>query len=94
MSETILRAENLQTHYGKIHALRWGQRHRSEGQIAVLLGSNGAGKSTTLKTISALIRSSSGRVEFMGQDITKASPHHIVSQGLIHVRKDGAFSRA
>lgn len=85
MSDVVLRLENLQAHYGKIHALRGISLTVRKGQIVTLLGANGAGKSTTLKTISALVRPSAGRMEFMGQDITRMSPHAIVRMGLIHV---------
>lgn len=85
MSETVLRLENLETYYGKIHALRGVNISVEKGRIVTLLGANGAGKSTTLKTISSLIKSSSGKVEFLGRDITSESPHNIVRMGLIHV---------
>ncbi|MTI82457.1 MAG: ABC transporter ATP-binding protein [Firmicutes bacterium] len=85
MSDVILRLQNLETHYGKIHALRGINLIVNEGQIVTILGSNGAGKSTTLKTISGLVQASAGTVEFMGQDITKELPHNIVETGLIHV---------
>ncbi len=85
MSDVILRLQNLETHYGKIHALRGINLIVNEGQIVTILGSNGAGKSTALKTISGLVQASAGTVEFMGQDITKELPHNIVETGLIHV---------
>jgi branched-chain amino acid transport system ATP-binding protein len=84
MSETLLEIENLQTYYGKIHALKGVSLTVKQGQIVTLLGANGAGKSTTLKTISGLIRASAGRIAFMGKDITAAEPHEIVRMGLIH----------
>ena len=84
MSETLLEIENLQTYYGKIHALKGVSLTVKQGQIVTLLGANGAGKSTTLKTISGLIRASAGKIVFMGQDITAAEPHDIVRMGLIH----------
>ena len=84
MSETLLEIENLQTYYGKIHALKGISLTVKQGQIVTLLGANGAGKSTTLKTISGLIRASAGRIAFMGKDITAAEPHDIVRMGLIH----------
>jgi len=55
------------------------------GQIVTLLGSNGAGKSTTLKTLSGLMRPSAGKIIFNGEDITKMAPHEIVKRGLIHL---------
>lgn len=85
MSNTILEIENLETHYGKIHALRGISFTVNEGQIVTLLGANGAGKSTTLRAISGLIRSSSGTIRYKGEDITGKPAHEIVRMGLIHV---------
>ena len=85
MSDKVLTLEKLETHYGKIHALRGIDVIVRQGQIVALLGANGAGKSTTLKTVSALIRSTAGRIEFLGRDITGLPPHNIVRMGLIHV---------
>ena len=84
MSDTVLRIEGLHTYYGKIHALKGLTMEVKEGQIVTILGANGAGKSTTLKTISGLTRPSGGRIEFMGKNITNAQPHDIVRMGLIH----------
>jgi branched-chain amino acid transport system ATP-binding protein len=84
MSETLLEIEGLQTYYGKIHALKGVSLTVKKGQIVTLLGANGAGKSTTLKTISGLTPASGGRITFMGKDITAAQPHDIVRMGLIH----------
>lgn len=85
MSETILEIENLETHYGKIHALRGISFSVKAGQIVTLLGANGAGKSTTLRTISGLNRATSGSIRFLGENITKKPAHDIVKMGLIHV---------
>jgi len=85
MSNTILEIENLETHYGKIHALRGISFSVKAGEIVTLLGANGAGKSTTLKAISGLIRATSGTIRYMGEDITKTPAHDIVKMGLIHV---------
>ncbi len=84
MSDIALNVERLQTYYGRIHALRGISLTVKQGQIVTLLGANGAGKSTTLRTISGLVRASSGKIEFMGQDITQSAPHAIVRMGLIH----------
>jgi branched-chain amino acid transport system ATP-binding protein len=83
-SETVLHVEDLQTYYGKIHALKGISLTVQKGQIVTLLGANGAGKSTTLKTISGLTRAAAGRITFLGRDITAAPPHAIVRMGLIH----------
>ena len=85
MSETVLTLENVETYYGKIHALRGISLSVQQGQIVTLLGANGAGKSTTLRTISGLVRCAKGRVVFLGEDITRSNPHDIVSRGLIQV---------
>jgi branched-chain amino acid transport system ATP-binding protein len=84
MSEAVLRIDGLQTYYGKIHALRGISLSVQKGQIVTLLGANGAGKSTTLKTISGLVRSAAGTITFLGKDITTTPPHDIVRMGLIH----------
>ncbi len=85
MSKKILEIENLETHYGKIHALRGISFSVEAGKIVTLLGANGAGKSTTLRAISGLIRSTSGSITYMGEDITRKPAHDIVKMGLIHV---------
>ena len=85
MSEPILKVENLETHYGKVAALRSINFEVPTGKIVTLLGSNGAGKSTTLRTISGLINPSGGKVTFCGEDITGKPAHEIVKLGLIHL---------
>ena len=85
MSNTILEIDNLETHYGKIHALRGISFTVKEGQIVTLLGANGAGKSTTLRAISGLIKATSGTIRYKGEDITGKPAHEIVRMGLIHV---------
>ena len=85
MNQTLLKVENLETYYGKVAALRGVSFEVMEGQIVTLLGSNGAGKSTTLRTISGLISPTAGKVEFCGEDITKMPAHEIVRRGLVHL---------
>jgi len=85
MSGALLKVENLETYYGKVAALRGVSFEVREGQIVTLLGSNGAGKSTTLRTISGLISPSSGKVFFDGEDITNKPAHEIVERGLVHL---------
>jgi len=82
---TLLKVENIETYYGNVAALRNVSFEVNEGQIVTLLGSNGVGKSTTLRTISGLVSASSGRITFCGEDITKMPPHEIVKRGLIHL---------
>jgi len=85
MGEIILQVENLEAHYGKIAALKGISFNVRSDQIVTLLGGNGAGKSTTLKTLSGLMRATSGKVTFFGEDITRMPPHEIVKRGLIHL---------
>ncbi len=85
MSNTILEINNLETHYGKIHALRGISLAVEAGEIVTLLGANGAGKSTTLRAISGLIKSTSGSIKYKGEEITTKPAHDIVEMGLIHV---------
>ena len=85
MAQVILKVENLEAHYGKIAALSGISFEVSSDQIVTLLGSNGAGKSTTLKTISGLMNATAGKVTFFGEDITKLQSHEIVSRGMIHI---------
>lgn len=85
MSEVVLSLSNVETYYGKVHALKGISLEVKKGQIVALLGANGAGKSTTLKTISGLERAFAGTIKFMDKDITHEQPHKIVEMGLIHV---------
>lgn len=81
----MLKAENLQVYYGAIHAIKDVSFEVNEGEIIALIGANGAGKSTILKTISGLMHPRSGKVTFMDQDITHAEAHKLVHCGLAHV---------
>lgn len=85
MSEIMLSLNNLETYYGQVYALKGINMEVRKGEIVALLGANGAGKSTTLKTISSLVPAASGSVIFEGKDITHAEPHTIVEMGVIHV---------
>ena len=81
----MLRVSDVSASYGPIQALRGVSLEVSEGQIVALLGANGAGKSSTLKVISGILRPSGGSVEFLGQRIHRRSPESIVSLGISHV---------
>ncbi|MCL6634393.1 MAG: ABC transporter ATP-binding protein [Peptococcaceae bacterium] len=81
----MLKVNNIQVFYGAIQALHGISFEVGEGEIVTLIGANGAGKSTTLRTISGLIRPRSGTVEFKGQDITRVPAHKIVQMGIAHV---------
>lgn len=81
----ILELRDVDAFYGQVHALRGVSLRVEEGEIAALLGSNGAGKSTTLKTISGLVRAKGGSIRFLGEEITRLDPHRIVELGIVHV---------
>ncbi|MFR5967285.1 MAG: ABC transporter ATP-binding protein [Oscillospiraceae bacterium] len=83
--EQILKVENINVYYGAIHAIKGVSFHVDEGEIVTLIGANGAGKSTTLQTISGLLRSRTGSIEFCGENISKLPPHKIVEKGLAQV---------
>jgi branched-chain amino acid transport system ATP-binding protein len=78
----LLEVEEIHTHYGSIEALKGVSLTVDEGEVVTLIGSNGAGKSTTLRSISGLTPASSGRVRFGGQDITRVPAHEIVGFGI------------
>ena len=84
-STKVLNLLNVESAYGPIKAIRGVSLRVERGQIATVLGSNGAGKSTILKTISGIIDPRKGTVEFKGQNITAKDPAFIVQQGLVHV---------
>jgi branched-chain amino acid transport system ATP-binding protein len=81
----ILKLANVESAYGPIRAIRGVSLQVMRGQIATVLGSNGAGKSTILKTISGIIDPRKGSIEFKGEDITARDPSLIVRRGLSHV---------
>jgi branched-chain amino acid transport system ATP-binding protein len=79
---SLLEVDEIHTHYGTIEALKGISLTVDEGEVVTLIGSNGAGKSTTLRSISGLTPASSGRIRFAGQDITRVPAHEIVSYGI------------
>jgi len=81
----LLEVNDLNVFYGAINALQGITFHVEEGEIVTLIGANGAGKSTTLNTISGLVRARTGSIKFKGQEITRTQPHHIVSLGVVQV---------
>lgn len=81
----MLEIDALDIAYGSIHALHGITVRVPKGNIVTLVGSNGAGKSTTLRAISGLVRARKGTVRFAGKDITNRKPHEIVALGLAHV---------
>jgi len=80
----LLEIDNLEVCYGAIRALQGISLRVDEGEIVTLIGANGAGKSTTLRTISGLVRSSQGNIRFAGTDITRAPASEIVKLGVGH----------
>jgi branched-chain amino acid transport system ATP-binding protein len=83
-AERILELENVHTYYGNIHALKGISIHVGRGEIVTLIGSNGAGKSTTLKTISGIERARQGVIRLEGHDITGVPAHEVVGVGIGH----------
>jgi len=81
----LLDVNNINVYYGAIHAIKGVSFYVDEGEIVTLIGANGAGKSTTLDTISGLLRSKTGSILFEGQNISAAAPHKLVANGLAHV---------
>jgi branched-chain amino acid transport system ATP-binding protein len=82
---SLLELDNIHSYYGHIHALHGISIIVNEGEIVTLIGANGAGKSTTLRTISGLIHPKHGKIIFNGKDITGMRPHLIVHAGVGHV---------
>ena len=82
---SMLKVENLSVHYGMIQAVRDVSFEVNEGEVVSLIGANGAGKTTILRTLSGLVRPSSGKIEFWGQEIQKMPAQKIVASGLSQV---------
>ena len=85
MAETILQLENVHTFYGQIEALKGISLHVDRGEIVTLIGANGAGKSTTLRTISGLIAPREGTITLLGDKISGLPVHEVTARGLIQV---------
>jgi branched-chain amino acid transport system ATP-binding protein len=80
----LLELHDVNAHYGRIRALSSVSLHVEEGEIVTLIGANGAGKTATLRAISGLVRPSSGKIEFAGQNLLRLSPDLIVRAGIGH----------
>jgi branched-chain amino acid transport system ATP-binding protein len=81
----LLSVDNIEVYYGAVRALEGISLHVEEGEIVTLIGANGAGKSTTLRAVSGMIKPWSGRITFKGIDITGRYAHALVRMGLSHV---------
>jgi branched-chain amino acid transport system ATP-binding protein len=81
----ILELENVHVYYGHIYALKGISVTVNEGEIVTLIGANGAGKSTTLRTISGVVHPKRGTVRLAGRDISHLKPHEVSAQGVAHV---------
>jgi len=81
----MLEIENVHAYYGNIHALKGVSLNIDKGEIVTLIGANGAGKSTTLRTTSGLLRPRQGSIRLDGEDLTRYLPHEIVAKGVVQV---------
>ncbi|MBM6871090.1 ABC transporter ATP-binding protein [Pseudoflavonifractor phocaeensis] len=81
----MLNVQDINVYYGAIHAIKDITFEVNDGEIVTLIGANGAGKSTTLQTISGLLHSKTGSISFLGKNIMGVPPHKVVSHGLAHV---------
>jgi branched-chain amino acid transport system ATP-binding protein len=81
----FLEVKNVHTYYGHIHALKDLSLTVEKGEVVTLIGGNGAGKSTTLNTMSGLLKPRQGSIQFEGEELTRYRPHEIVSKGVVQV---------
>ena len=81
----MLKVDNINVYYGSIHAIKDISFEVNQGEIVTLIGANGAGKSTTLQTISGLLRSKTGSITFLGERIDHVPAHKLVAKGLAQV---------
>ena len=81
----VLKVDKINVYYGSIHAIKGISFEVYDGEIVTLIGANGAGKSTTLNTISGLLHPSTGGVSFLGESLAKIQPHKVVERGLAQV---------
>ena len=83
--EPILKVSDINVYYGAIHAIKGISFEVNPGEIVTLIGANGAGKSTTLQTVSGLLHSRTGSIEFLGENLSGVPAHKIVARGLAQV---------
>lgn len=81
----MLKVENINVYYGSIHAIKNVSFNVNQGEIVTLIGANGAGKSTTLQTVSGLLHSKTGSITFLGEKLDATPAHKIVTKGIAHV---------
>ena len=81
----MLKVNDINVYYGSIHAIKGVSFEVHQGEVVTLIGANGAGKSTILQTVSGLLRSKTGSVEILGENLGNVAPHKIVAKGLAHV---------
>ena len=84
MAEALLELQDLDVHYGAIHALRGISFRVAQGEIVSLIGANGAGKTTTLRAVSGMLKPSGGQIRYQGTGIAGFKPHRLVARGLCH----------
>ena len=87
----MLQLKDINLYYGVIQALKNVSLHIKQGEIVTLIGSNGAGKSSTLRAISGVERIKDGSIQFNGVNISKLNPSQIVSMGLSHVPEERKY---
>ena len=79
---SVLQVENINVYYGSIHAVKDVSFHVEQGEVVTLIGANGAGKSTVLNTVAGLLRSRTGRVHFLGEELRHVPGHKLVGRGM------------
>ena len=79
---SVLQVENINVYYGSIHAVKDVSFHVEQGEVVTLIGANGAGKSTTLNTVAGLLRSRTGSVRFMDEELRHVPSHKLVGRGM------------
>lgn len=89
---SVLQVENINVYYGSIHAVKDVSFHVEQGEVVTLIGANGAGKSTTLNTVAGLLRSRTGSVRFMDEELRTCPATSWWGAAWLLCRRDGAFS--
>jgi len=84
LAEPVLQVSDLRVHYGAIEALHGISLEVRAGEVVALIGANGAGKSTTLRAVSKMLRPTSGTIRFLGEDVTKLPSHSLFARGMAH----------